>query len=207
MKAITIAFIAPLLIPLFAQLILGERMRREVLLALLLGFGGVLVAVQGPPTGEAHPMRWWGVAAVLVSAVTYALGAILMRMRSLKDGPATVALLGNLWPVALLSLPVAVLRPVFHWSDLPWLALVGLLGAVGLYLLTRAYHAAEAQLLAVSEYTALGWAAMLGWIFFQEQLRWQTLAGGVLIVASSLWVTRLSRVREPMATASEAALP
>jgi len=49
-EAITLSFIAPLLIPPLAHLLLGERMRGPVLLATLLGFAGVLITVQGAPS-------------------------------------------------------------------------------------------------------------------------------------------------------------
>jgi S-adenosylmethionine uptake transporter len=67
-EAITLSFIAPLLIPPLAHLFLGEKMRGPVVLAALVGFAGVLLTVQGAPSfvGE----RGLALAAILAAALT-----------------------------------------------------------------------------------------------------------------------------------------
>ena len=194
-EAIVITFIAPLLIPPMAQLFLREKMRADAMVACAVGFAGVLLAVQGADHAGASPLRPWGLAAVLLSAVTYALSAILMRARAEKDGPLMFSLMGNIWPGVILSAPILILRPAFEIAALPGMALAGGLGALGIHLLSRAYARAQAQLLAVAEYTALGWASMLGWAMFAELPRWQTLAGGLIIAAAALWLARRSRAK------------
>jgi S-adenosylmethionine uptake transporter len=100
-EAITLSFIAPLLIPPLAHLLLGERMRGPVLLATLLGFAGVLITVQGAPSFGGS--RGLGVAAVLAAALTYALAAIVMRARAAKDGSTLLTLTSAVIPIVLLS--------------------------------------------------------------------------------------------------------
>ena len=83
-EAITLSFIAPLLIPPLAHLFLGERMRGPVVLAAFVGFAGVLSTVQGAPSFDGE--RALALAAILAAALTYALAAIVMRARAAKDG-------------------------------------------------------------------------------------------------------------------------
>ena len=192
-EAITLSFIAPLLIPPLAHVLLGERMRGRVVLAAFAGFAGfagVLVTVQGAPSfgGE----RALALAAILTAAVTYALAAIVMRARAAKDGSTLLTLSSAVIPMVLLS-PAAVGAPLPTWAALGLAALAGLLGNVGIQLLARAYADAEAQALGVLEFTALPWAALFGWLFFDQAVRPQVWAGALVIFAACWWVGRAER--------------
>lgn len=192
-QAVTIAFIAPLLIPPTASLILKERMQSGNVIAGLVGFAGVIIAVGFDPSTLSRE-KLLGVGAILVSAFTYALTVVLMRMRAAKDGPAILSLLGAIFPaIALLPFALAI-GPA---SDIIprgetwiWVALAGLFGAIALQFLARAYARAEAQVLAPFEYTALVWAALYGWLFFAEPVSLRIWAGAAIIAAACLWQTR-----------------
>lgn len=199
-QAVTIAFIAPLLIPPIASLMLKERMQSGSVIAGLAGFAGVVIAVGFDPSTLSRE-KLLGVGAVLVSALTYALTVVLMRMRAAKDGPAVLSLLGALFP-ALALLPFALLVGppgdiVPKGETWLWVGLAGLFGAVALQFLARAYARAEAQVLAPFEYTALVWAALYGWLFFAEPVSPRTWAGAVVIAAACLWQTRRQIVEAP----------
>lgn len=186
-EAITIAFLAPLLVPFMAWALLGERARMANLGAAAVGFLGVLIATQGAPPAADTPERTLGIAAVLFAAVTYALTLVLLRNRADRDGPVIVGLFGSVVP-ALLMAPVAFLTaPMPEAASLPWFLFAGLLGASGIYLLSVAYARAEAQALATTEFTALGWAALYGWLFFGEAVRPQVLVGAAVIIAACLF--------------------
>jgi len=191
-EAITLSFIAPLLIPPLAHLFLGEKMRGPVLLAALLGFAGVLITVQGAPSFGGD--RGLGLAAVLGAALTYALAAIVMRARAAKDGSTLLTLTSAVIPMVLLS-PAAIDAPLPTAWALGLAALAGLLGNIGIQLLARAYAAAEAQALGVLEFTALPWAALFGWLFFGEAVRPQVWLGAAVIFAACVWVGRTGRRR------------
>lgn len=192
-EAVTIAFIAPLLIPPLAGLILKERMDPRSVAAGAIGFLGVLVAV-GADWQAMDPMRLKGVGATLLAAFAYALTIVFTRMRAARDGPSILSLLGALFPIALI-LPV-MLAVVPAGDRLPrpdtllWFGLAGLTGAIALQFIARAYARAEAQLLAPFEYTALAWAALFGWVFFGEGVSWRTWAGAGIIIAACLWQAR-----------------
>jgi S-adenosylmethionine uptake transporter len=191
-EAVTLSFISPLLIPPLAHLLLGERMRGPVLLAALAGFAGVLITVQGAPSfgGE----RTLALAAILGAALTYSLAAIVMRARAARDGATLLTLTSTVVPMLLLS-PAAIGAPLPTASALGLAALAGLLGNVGIQLLARAYSAAEAQALGVIEFTALPWAALLGWLCFDQDVRPQVWLGATVIFAACLWVGRAERQR------------
>ena len=75
-------------------------------------------------------------------------------------------------------------------SALPWFVLLGLLCNLGVQLLSRAYARADAQTLAPIEFTALPWAALLGWAFFGEGVAPAIWLGGGIIAAACLWSSR-----------------
>lgn len=192
-EVIAISFIAPLLVPFAARLFLKERLRPLSLVAVAAGFVGVVVAVAGGATGNADPGRLAAIGAVLFSAVNYALSVTLIRARAAKDGAAIVGLLAAILP-ALLIAPVALaVAPPPPLSALPWALALGALGTTGIAILTLAYARAEAQLLAPTEFTALGWAAAFGYLFWNEVPRPQVLAGAVVIIAACLLAAREER--------------
>jgi drug/metabolite transporter (DMT)-like permease len=195
-QAITIAFIAPLLIPLFAWFIVGEKPRPASLLASVLGFAGALIATLGaPPEAERHPQYTYGVIAVLTSAAFYAWAIALLRTRADKDGAPSVGLLQTAIPFAIVAGPALVLAPMPPLAEIPWFVLMGLLGALGWYVFILAYGRAEAQQLAPLEFTALIWASAFGYVFFNETPRPQVFAGAALIIGACLFATWEERRR------------
>lgn len=191
-EAITLSFIAPLLIPPLAHFLIGEKMRGPVVIAALVGFGGVLITVQGAPSyGGARTLA---LAAILGAALTYALAAIVMRARAASDGSTLLTLTGSVVPLLLLS-PAAIGAPLPTWEAVGLCIAAGVFGNLGIQLLARAYAGAEAQALAVIEFTALPWAALFGWMFFGEDVRPQVWVGAVVIFGACLWASRAGRSR------------
>lgn len=191
-ETVTIAFIAPLLVPPLASLFLRERMRASALVAGLIGFGGAVIAVAGGDLATITPGRIEGAAAALLSACAYAVSVVMMRDRAQKDDLAIIGLLGALLPmvyvlpIALVAAPGAFVPASGLWG---WMLLMGAFGAGALQFYASAYARAQAQVLAPLEYSALPWAALIGWFAFAEPLRPQTWAGAALIMLACLWST------------------
>ncbi len=199
-EAVTFSFIAPLLVPPLASLLLGEKMQAGNLLAGALGFVGVLVAV-GFDLEVLSRDRLQGIVAVLAAAFGYALSLILMRARAAKDGPTVLSLLGAVIPAILIAPVMLAMVPlqsiVPRDGDIIWFVLAGLFGALALQFIARAYALAQAQVLAPFEYTALAWAALIGWALFAEPVSLRTWAGAALIIAACLWQARRTTLEAP----------
>jgi S-adenosylmethionine uptake transporter len=179
-EAITLSFIGPLLMPPMAALMLGERMQPRLLAAGALGFAGVLITVQGAPRFDGDR---------LVALGAYAAASVLLRARAAQDGATIVTLMSAAVPMLILS-PIAISSEIPGLPAVGWLLLMGLVGNIGVQLLSRAYANIEAQVLAVMEFSALPWAALYGWIFFAEPVRLQVWAGAAVILAACLWAGR-----------------
>lgn len=187
-EAIALSFIAPLIALFLAAVLLGETIRRQAIVASLLGLAGVGVIAAGRfGTGDYQPDAAWGVAAVLVSAALYAWNLILQRQQALLAGPREVALFQHMCVAAVLALAAPWLAEVPHPAAFRAIAAGAVLAAAALMLLSWAYARAEAQALVTVEYTAFIWASLMGWLWFGEAVTWSTLAGVVLIVAGC-WI-------------------
>jgi S-adenosylmethionine uptake transporter len=64
---------------------------------------------------------------------------------------------------------------------------MGALAAAFMYLMARAYAAAEAQQLAPIHYTELIWATAIGYVVFKETPRLEIYLGAALIIAACLF--------------------
>ena len=92
-EAIALSFIAPLIALYLAAVMLKEQVGRGAVLASLFGFAGVLVIAGGRiGTTTYTPEIGWGIAAVLLSAVLYAVNLILQRKQAQIASPQEVAL-------------------------------------------------------------------------------------------------------------------
>jgi S-adenosylmethionine uptake transporter len=131
-----------------------------------------------------------GVAAVLVSAVGYALNIIVLRHRATRDPLSQIVLFQNLGPALLLAAPVLWVWRRLTWHDAALFALIGMLGVTAHTMLAHAFARIEAARLAPVGYVTLVWGVLLGMLFFAEVPGLATLAGAVLIVLGTLLTRR-----------------
>lgn len=182
-EGIALSFVAPLAALFLAAAFLGETVRRAAIFASLLGLAGVGVIV-ADRLGTTHKdqQAWIGLAAILGSALLYAINLVLQRKLALLAGAIEVATFQNL----VVSFILSLFAPWFAIA--PSLAVLGataagaLMGTTALGLLSWGYARAEAQVLLPIEYTAFLWAALLGWLFFAEPVGPSTVMGAALIV-------------------------
>lgn len=201
-ESIAISFIAPLIALYLAAVLLGERIRREAVMAALFGILGVaVIGVARISSAKQGSAASWGIVAILVSALFYAWNLVLQRKQALLAGPLEVALFQNLFVAAmlLLAMPLLVLAGfplrdllVPPASAMPYIAGAAVLVSASLMLLAWSYARAEAQVLVPIEYTAFLWSALMGWLWFRETVTPATLAGVALILVGVWLGTRAS---------------
>ena len=179
----SIVFLAPIIVALAGGPLLGERVGTRTWFALAGGFTGVLLIIR--PGGEAF--TWWALLP-LGCAFFFAGYQLLTRKLAGRDNPITTLFYPGF--IAVLAIP-----PVFPGSllELPavplhgaMIAAIGILGAVGHFLLIRAHDLAPATLLAPFGYTQLVVVLLLGWLAFGHLPDGIALIGIALIAASGL---------------------
>lgn len=185
-EAVAISFFAPLLATWLAGLFLDEPVSARAVAGSCLGLAGVAVIVAGRLGVPHGPRVIEGIAAVIGSALLYAINLVLQRHQAQQADPREIAFFQTLTVLACLAPAapfVAVAPTTAQW---PFIAGAAVFASVSLLLLSWAYARAEAQVLVMTEYTGFLWLSLLGWWFFGEALTTTTLVGAVTIVLGCL---------------------
>ncbi len=183
-EAISVAFTAPLFVTALSGPLLGEPVRPRRWAAVLVGFLGALVVIR-PGTGAFQSASLF----VLVSALFFALTALITRRLSRTESTVTLLTYTTVF-AGLASLPIMP----FVWqppapNDLWLFVAIGLVGGTAGYFVIQAYSNAPPAVIAPFDYTALIWAAIIGWIVWQERPEPAVWVGAAIIAASGLYIT------------------
>jgi S-adenosylmethionine uptake transporter len=198
-QAIALAFIAPLIALYLAAVLLKEEVGPRIIGASLIAFGGVIVIFIGQAQAALGREALVGSLAILASAVCYAVNIILMRRQALVASPVEVGFFQSIIMAAMLVLAL----PFMGGIDPPpldqvlFILLAAFLATASLLLLTWAYARAQASYLATTEYTSFLWAALFGWLFFNESVSPFTVAGAAMIVGGCLLAARTPEEADP----------
>jgi drug/metabolite transporter (DMT)-like permease len=183
-EAVALAYSETLIVILLAPLILRERLTGRGVTAAVVGFAGVLLVVR--PGGAQS--SWLGPAFLLMSAVFGALSIVqIKRIRSTDDSETTVLFF------TMVGTVVAGCTLAINWRTpsagaLVIMAILGAFATAGQLLMTVAFRQADAGRLAPYNYTSVVWAALFGYIIWQETLQPLSLLGIALIVGSAIAV-------------------
>jgi drug/metabolite transporter (DMT)-like permease len=198
--ALLIQYLAPVLIALYARLVLKEHVRRRVWAALILSLGGLSLVVD---LWSGVALDGIGVAASLASAVTFALYILLAEKAVARRDPVSLLALGFtfaaiFWAIVQpwWSFPTEYLDDRIHMngevfaSTLPvWALLVGvvLVGTIVPFLLLvaalRHIRATRAGVTAMFEPVA---GALVAWAWLGESLTTTQLIGGAVVLTGIL---------------------
>ena len=181
--ATAISFAAPLFVALLSIPLLGERVDAHRWGAILAGFAGVFVVVR---PGSA--MFQWVGTLPLLGAVFFAVYQIVTRPLARLDDPLTTLLYTGGGGLLLTSIVVGLV-----WrtpTAVEWLVFAGMgvLGVTAHFLIVKAFGLAPASLLAPFNYARIVGAVALGYALFGNVPDALTILGGLLIVASGLYL-------------------
>ena len=177
----------PLLTVLLSGLFLEEEITRIKIVAVGIGFLGVTIIIN-PINLEFSLVS----ALPLISAVTFAIYAVLTRKVASTDNTETSFFWVSLVSAIAITIPSPLFYKPIQFSDLYFLVLLCTFSLVGHFLLTNAYRHAEASVLQPFSYFHLFFASIVGIIFFQDPLTISTVAGGGLIVFGGILISRKS---------------
>ena len=175
----------PLLTVLLSGLFLEEEITRIKIVAVGVGFLGVIIIIN-PINLEFSLVS----ALPLISAVTFAIYAVLTRKVASTDNTETSFFWVSLVSAIAITIPSPLFYTPIQLSDLQFLILLCLFSLVGHFLLTNAYRHAEASVLQPFSYFHLFFASIVGIIFFQDPLTISTVVGGGLIVFGGILISR-----------------
>ncbi|MBS0219293.1 MAG: DMT family transporter [Proteobacteria bacterium] len=183
-EAIAISFIAPLAVVFLAWPLLGEPITVPRLLAVIVGFAGVLIVIR-----PGSSVFQWASLMLLASAVAYAVYQIFIRRVAGLDHPSTTVFYSAFGSTIVMTAFVPfVWRTPDTWTDLLLLSSLGVFGGVGHYCVARAMTYAPANFIAPFNYTQMIGSVIVGYLMFSEIPDIYTWLGSAVIIAAGLIV-------------------
>ena len=182
-QVFAIEFTAPIWVVLLAPLFLGEALTRARLVAVLLGFVGILIVAR--PFGPVEP----GVLAAAGAAVCFAAVAILTKRLTRGQSVGTILFWLTLMQFAFGLITAgwdgAITLP--DGKTLPWLALIGLCGVIAHLSLTTALTLAPASAVVPVDFLRLPLVALVAAWAYAEPLDPLVFLGAGVIFAG-IWI-------------------
>ena len=183
-EATALSFTAPLFATFAAALVLGETIRMRRIIALTLGFLGMLLILQ-PGVNEIST----GSILALINALTIAITVLIVKKLTTTERPEIIVIY-----MALFQTPLALIPAIFFWQwpDLMtwvWLAALATAGTLGHLLYTKAIQLAEVSQLQPIEFIRLPMVAALAFFLFGEVPTYWTWLGGAIIFGATAYVT------------------
>lgn len=188
-----ILFAAPLLITLLAIPILGEKVGIRRGLAVVAGLAGVLIVLRpgAAPLGLGH-------AAALAAAVFSSLASVIVRKIGAEERSVVLLLYPMVANFIVLGCALPFVYQPMPIEHLGMIGIIALFGFVAMLLIIAAYRTAEAVIVAPMQYSQMIWAAIFGYLIFEETPDRYTLIGAGVIIASGIYIV----LREGRAKAS-----
>ena len=177
----------PIYVAAFAVFWLGERIDRPRVLAIAVGFVGVLIALRPSPATIS-----WPALIALAGSLFYAL--LMITTRKLRDTDDGTLVLGQMLGNVIFGLAVAPFAWVTPgWLDLAGLFLLGIVSMAAHACVNRSLKIAPASVVAPYQYTLIVWAIVLGYLAFGDVIEFWTLAGAAVICAAGVGLLLLER--------------
>lgn len=191
-----IMFTQPLILCALSIPLLGEQVGWRRWLAILVGFGGVLIVIQ-PGTESFHP-------AVFLSLLCSLCGALyLVWTRRLAGVDSTATQQFYACFIATLALaPFAFGGWTWPTDSATWfvLGLIGAAAVVAHLAVTVAHRFAPATVLAPFAYSQMIWMVLSSWLVFNQPPSIWLALGGPIVVGSGLyiWLRERQLGKEPV---------
>jgi len=182
-----IEFTTPIWVAILAVLFLGERMDRGRLIAIVLGFAGILIIV--PPGPEMFSV---GSVAVMGAAIGFALTLTITKYLTRTDGPLTILFYMMSVQTVIGAIPGLWFWVTPVWADAVWILFVGFTGLSAHYCLARAFQLADASFVMPIDFLRLPMAAVVGFFLYQESIELAVFIGAAVIFAGNYFNLRRS---------------
>ena len=206
-EALAGLFTSPIFILLISTLFLGQKIGIWRVLAVGIGFAGVLMVLQPGGSGFSQAMLL-----PVCGAVLYALGNIVTRLWCAEESTLvmlamTFAMQGLIGALAMVGLGLAGVEAAagsegfltrgWVWPPdgaiWPYLAAQVMGSLVGVFCLIRAYQIGEASYVTVFEYSIMVFGPGFAFLLFGQTLGLLQMAGIGLIVAAGMIIAVRSR--------------
>ena len=192
---------SPLFIPVIAYFWLQERIGIKTIVALFIGFIGVLLiinasaepdVIDGVTSNSLSNAEHYNFAIMiaLLGAILAGVAKVSIRKMRSTETPGRIVFYFALFGTLASFIPAIYVWTPLSVIDVAYLGGIALFSTIGQLLLSRAYGLAPAGQLGPYTYTSVAFAALFGWLIWDEILVVNTLIGIVVIVFAGILAVR-----------------
>ena len=184
-KALTLAFVAPLIVTAFSPMFLDEKVGFRRWSAVVIGFVGSLIVIR-PGFVEINLASL----AALGTGIMYGFYLIITRKLSTSDNPLLTLLLTGVVGAVIITcvMPFVWVKPTLNqWS---MMAAIGVFACIGHLFLILSLKYADASKLAPFSYFEIITNIIIGYYFFSDFPDNWTFLGLFIIVLSGIYISR-----------------
>ena len=185
---IAIAHSAPIIAALLAVPILGEKIGIHRLLAIIIGFVGVLIIIK-PGT------NLFQLQSLLPIGSAFFMAAVYLSTRSLMSTETSTSIVFY-YSFALLFTSIIFFPSDFILPDTFNLILalsLGIMGSLGHYFMSQAAKHADVAITSPFEYSSFIFVGIMGYLIFNEIPSNSVIIGALLIIISGIYVAYRER--------------
>lgn len=180
--AAALGFTSPFFITMLSIPILAHRVGLVRVIAIMVGFVGVLTILKPFDIS----FSWWMILPI-IAAFGYGLSSVLVRLFG-DDIPSATIQISQQFVTFIMGLILLVtygeIVPITTMEDIGLFVLLGIFGGIGVLGLVAAYRLVEPSKLAPFEYFGIPISFAVGWLFFNEA-PFGTLFPGVLFIVGA----------------------
>jgi drug/metabolite transporter (DMT)-like permease len=179
---VTYYLATPIFVTALSAMVLREHVGWRRWSAVLIGFSGVLIALQP----SVQTVTW---PAMIALAGSMAFGVLMLITRSLRATPdivlASTQFSGTL-VFGMVVAPFGWIAPT--WGSLSFFFASGAISVCALFCVNRSLKLAPASTVAPYQYSMIIWAVMFGYVVFGDVPSMATLAGAAIIIGAGLYI-------------------
>jgi drug/metabolite transporter (DMT)-like permease len=179
---ITYYLACPIFVTALSAIILREQVGWRRWSAVVVGFCGVLIALQP----SAQTVSW---PALIALGGSFSFAVLMIVTRSLRATPDVVLAATQFtgtFSVGLVLAPFAWRAPSL--PDLGLFVLAGCISIVALLCTNRSLKLAPASVVVPYQYSMIVWAVMFGYVVFGDMPQVSTIVGAAIIIAAGLYI-------------------
>ena len=186
-----LVFLSPMCITFLAAIFLHEKIGVRKALAIVVGFAGVVIAVN--PFGSSRQGDLIGFAACMVCVCCFSVNMVWSRVLTRTESPESLAFFSG-----VVMIVAGAAGMLFHAVPLNWMAVGGLaaMGAfcsAGAICFFVAVKHTSASTVSQYHYTQLVTGALVTFLVWRELPTMWMVTGGALIVGAGLYIAVLTR--------------
>jgi drug/metabolite transporter (DMT)-like permease len=187
-----VVFVIPL-----AVLILKEDVTKQHLVGIALSCAGAgFIMVSRGAFTQFQPAYLWPAVIAVLGAALLAVEGLMIRVLSHADRPLTVLLHVNGFGIILLAVPAVLTWKAASLSAMMPFLLLGPIAVAAQYCVVRGYRLASLAIVGPVDYAWLVFAALIGFLFFNEIPTAGVLAGSAVIAIGGIVLAIIKPVSE-----------